>query len=220
MRRVASWVTLGALLGGAPAAAQLCAGLPPFAERPFQLLVTAVFNNSAQSFAGGLAAGGAGPFGHIEVGITTIDIAEQESFYFGGGAGYQVPLNQRATAQLCPAAQLGFLRGPKDVGGSGLDYSETDVGVGLAAGFIATGSRHAQLVPTASLILSYANPTLTDASGNSSSDPQWFGILELGVGIMFGREISLKPSVVTPLGLKGGSTAFAATVAIGLGSVR
>lgn len=152
--------------------------------------------------------------------MTTIDIAEQESFTFGGGVGYQVPLNQRATAQLCPTADVGFVRGPKDLAGSGLDYSEIDLGLGLAAGFIATRSREVQLVPTASFTLVYATPTLTDGRGNSSSDPQTFGVLQLSVAIIFGQEISLKPSAVTPIGLKGGSTGFAVTVAIGLGSVH
>src|SRR5207249_1299414 len=138
--------------------------------------------DQARSYAAGVAFGSTGAFGGLELGSIDIDAFSAASFTFGGEAGYQFPLNERRTAQLCPTAELGFARGPKDINGTGIDYSETDFSFGVAVGVKATGApERVEVVPTGSIAFANANSKLTDPLG-SVSNSQSFGIVGLGLG--------------------------------------
>ncbi len=220
MSRVACVATLGVLLGSATASAQICAGIVPFAGRPIQLFGSGLFSDNARSFGGGVAFGSAGAFGQLELGTTHFDDFDASSVNFGGGAGYQVPLDKKGAAQLCPAAGVGFVSGPKDIGGSGIDYSETDVSIGIGVGIVATRTQQVQVVPTASIAFASANGKLKDASGSSISDSESFGIVGLGVGFVFNQQVSVKPSVFIPFAVDGASTSFGVTLAVNFGATR
>ena len=118
--------------------------------------------------------------------------------------------------RLCPGVALGFASGPKNIAGSGIDYSEVDLAASLDAGYVAVRSNVVLLIPTASLALANATGKLSDSSGNSTSQGDTFAVLAVGVGVVFGGDVSVKPSLTFPLGLQGGSTAFAVHFAIKL----
>lgn len=135
------------------------------------------------------------------------------SFLYGASVGYQGSLNERGTAQLCPVATVEFATGPKNINGTGIDYSETDFAFGLNAGIIATSSAQpVAVVPTGFIAIASAQATLSGAT-RPVSNSQSFGIVGLGVGFVFGQDVSVTPSVSRPVGLPGASTSFSITVA-------
>lgn len=196
------------LLGPATASAQLCAGDPSFAVAPLHLVAHAFFNDNTEAYNLGLMLGGARGFGGIDVGMTTFSIFNGDSFTAGASAGYQVPLGDQGKAQLCPMVTFGIVRGPKDLDLSGTDYSETDFSFKLAAGFVAVAKGDVQVVPTASLAFANALPRLTDSLGNSNTTSESFGIIGVGVAVMFGQQVRVGPSVLIPFGLRGAATTY------------
>ena len=142
------------------------------------------------------------------------------SFTLGGGAGYQVPLNEGGTAQLCPTAEVQFARGPSDINGTGIDYRETDVSVGMAVGVMASGpARNVEVVPTGSITFTNASSNFTGAAAPLSGS-QVFGVVGLGVGVVFGREVSVTPSVSHGFGVSGTSTTLGTRLAFAFGGAR
>jgi TonB family protein len=118
---------------------------------------------------------------------------------------------------MCPTAGVEFATGPKNINGTGIDYSETDFSFGVEAGVIATSAtRQVVVVPTGSIAFASAHARFTGASGSVSNDLS-FGIVRLGVGFVFGQEASVTPSVLRPVGLSGASTSFGVTVAFNFG---
>ena len=216
MRRIVCGVIIGAFGVGGPAVAQLCGGAPSFAGGPFQLSVEALFNDNAKTFGGGLALGGRGPFGQLTVGTTTYDNFNASSFNVGLGAGYQLRLDKAGTLNVCPVAGLGLVNGPKDINGSGLDYSETDLTAGLALGIVAARGKEVMLVPAASVAYASASGKLTDPLGGSTRASASFGVVTLGVGFVFGQRVSLAPSLSIPFAVRNASTTFGVSVAANL----
>ncbi len=219
MPRASVVAVLAGLLGSTLAAAQGCRGFASLQRRPIQLFTSGLFGVQSRSYAAGVAVGGAGAFGELKLGAVDIDAWNASSFTFGGSAGYQVPLNERGTAKLCPIAEAQFARGPRDINGTGIDYSENDVSFGVAVGVVPVGpARQFEVVPTGSIAFTIANSKLTGASGPVSSS-QSFGVVGLGVGFLFGQEVSITPSVSH--GFAGGpSTTFAIRMAFTFGGPR
>jgi len=203
------------------AAAQRCQGFASLQTRPIQLFAGGLFGAESRWFGTGLAVGGGGAFGELKVGGTDIDPwGGVSSFTLGGGAGYQVPLNEGGTTQLCPTAEVQFARGPNDINGTGIDYRETDVSVGVAVGVVTTGpARKVEIVPTGSITFTNASSNFTGAAAPLSGS-QVFGVLGLGVGFVFGREVSVTPSVSHGFGVSGASTTFGIRVAFAFGGAR
>ena len=207
-------------LVGTHAAAQRCRGLESFQRRPIQLFTNGLFSHQARSYAAGVDVGAGRAFGELQFGGIEIDAWDASAATLGGGAGYQLPLNERGTAQLCPTAELGFVRGPKDILWTGIDYSETDFSFGVAAGVLATGtSQQVEVVPTGSIALANASSKLTGAS-RTVSHSQWFGTVSLGVGFVFRQEVSITPTLSHAFGVSGTSTTVGIRVAFAFGGAR
>ncbi len=215
MSRVIWFATLGVLLGSTRAGAQLCTGAPSF-RRPVQVSVGALFNSEAKSLVAGLAVGSHGVFGEGQLGTTYHDALDGSSFDFGAGVGYQLTLDKQARAQVCPMAGVGFVSGPKNIQGSGNGYSETDVQFGLAAGVVVLRAKQVQLVPTASIAYAHASGNLENAFGVGTSYSASFGILGLGMGVEFSRQVSLIPAVSIPFNVRGAHTSWGFTVAVNM----
>jgi len=209
------------LLGSALAAAQRCRGFGSLQTRPIQVFASGLFGSDSRWYGAGLAVGGGGAFGELKLGGIDVDPwGPASSFTVGGGAGYQVPLNQGGTAQLCPTAEVQFARGPNDINGTGIDYRETDVSVGVAVGVLATGTaRKVEVVPTGSITFTNATSNFTGAAAPLSGS-QVFGVVGLGVGFVFRQEVSIAPSVSHALGVSGASTTFGIRVAFAFGGAR
>ncbi|HXL34837.1 MAG TPA: hypothetical protein VN953_07930 [Gemmatimonadales bacterium] len=219
MPRVIWFATLGALLGSARAGAQLCTGAPSF-RRPVQVSVGTLFNTDAKSLVVGLAVGSRGVFGEGQLGTSYYDALDGSSFNFGAGVGYQLTLDQQARAQVCPMLAVAFVSGPRNIRQSGNDYSERDVELGLAAGVVALRSKQVQLVPTASIAYAHASGKLTNGLGVGTTYPASFGVVGLGVGVEFSRQVSLIPVAAIPFSVRGAHTSYGITVAVNLSSAH
>ena len=212
-----------ACLAPASAAAQFCTGYAPFSVGSFQLGANAAFNDDATGFGGGLAYGGAGPFGQVAISTISYDEVDGSTFSVGGGGGYQFKLDDRDFAHLCPTASVAFGSGPNDVdvfgdGSFVLDLSETDFAIGLSLGLVVANSGHTQIIPTASLSFVSATVKVEDqVSGASDSETESFGRVGLGIGFVLSRVVTLQPGAIIPFGLDGSSASFYAGVGLNFG---
>jgi len=223
MPRASVVAILASLLASRFAAAQRWQGFLSFQRRPAQAFVRGQLGDESRWYAAGVALGSTGAFAELELGAIDVDaFAAASSRTIRGAVGYQVPLNERGTAQLCPIAQAVFASGPKNVNGSGLDYSETDFSFGLAAGVVANGTApQVEIIPTGSIAFGNANSTFTNSLGSvSDSHLGAFGVFSLGVGLVLGQETSITPLVSRPFGVSGASTTFAIRVAFAFGGAR
>ena len=216
-----SWLAvLVTLLASTPVVAQVCAGFPSFRGRPIQIVGAAAFNDNSKTFGGGVGFGGAGAFGSLELGTAHIDAFDASAFVVGGSVGYQVPLDKKGAVQLCPGAGVEFAIGPKNINGTGVDYSETDISLGVSVGVVAARTAQVDVVPTGAIAFAHSDGKLKDASGNSVSNSESFGVLGLGIGFVFSYQVSIRPAVSIPFGVNGASTSFGVTLAVNFGGAR
>jgi len=217
-------VIVGGLAVLPPAAtAQVCSGFASFAQGPFQVIGSAAFNDQSKSFGGGFGFGGAGAFGQLSIGTTSFSDLDGSSFTFGAGAGYQLSLDKRKIVHLCPIASVAFASGPNDIdvfgdGSLVLDLNETDFEFGVALGAVASRSGQTQIIPAGSLAFVSATVKAKDqVSGASDSQSETFGLLSLGLGLVFNQVFTLRPAVAVPFGLDGASTTFGVTLSVTFG---
>lgn len=199
------------------AAAQTCVGMPAFTRnQALQLSGGAAFADGATSFGGNLGYGAPkGLYGKAGIGTTSYD-PRGSSFDLNLGAGYQLPLHTKRTAELCPIANLNLGWGPNDVPVNGVDMSSRTFSFGAATGVIVGRSASVQFVPNASL--QFANSRLSFDNGPTSvSSSDSYGLLTLGTGFVFSSHFSLNPSISVPMGLEGGNTVFGLVAAYNFG---
>lgn len=197
--------------------AQTCEGRPSFEVAPFQLSARGAFNDDANSFLAGASYGGRGVFGGVGVGVVSFDELDGSGLSLSAGAGYEASLDSKGLAYICPLASIGYLSGPKDIFGSGIDYSETDFAFGLTVGVVAADQEKFRLVPTTGVGFNVAKGKLKDDFGDSISETETFGLIELGVGFIFSQIATFKPFVAIPVGLDEASVTIALTAAVNLG---
>ena len=222
--RYLCFALVGAMLESPPpASAQQCAGLSSFAGRPVQLFLAGLFHEEGNGIHGGLAAGGARPFGGLEIGAKTFDEFNSTLSWLGGDIGYQVPV-AGGTVQVCPVAQATFTHSSEGVFGPGTHLSEFDAAIGLSAGVVALRFKTLELVPTASAGLAHHSNEPRDDVGNSvplpeafHSAPSSFGRVDVGVGFVFNRQVSIRPLFSLPM-YPGASKTFGLRVAANLGA--
>ncbi len=178
----------------------------------------AVFNKYSRSLGGAVSSGGDRAFGAFAVGTTHIDAYNASGFTVGLDAGYQIPLGKQGWVQLCPGAGVGLLSGPKNISGTGVDYSETDIRVGLIVGGVAARTAQVDVVPTGLIEFVNAHEKLQGASGTSTSRSQSLGVVGLGLGFVFSNQVSIRPAVSIPFGISGASTSFGVWLAVNLRS--
>lgn len=219
MPRALSLALLVHVLGG-PLAAQICKGLESFQRRPIQLFANGVFASESRAYGAGVAVGTTGPYLQFQAGSIDVDQYHAAAGTLGGSAGFQVPVNERGTAQVCPTVEVVFARGPKNINGTGQDFSEHDVTFGMTAGVTVTSAeRRVAVVPTGSLGFGTAHSTLSSATG-SVANSQTFGIVRAGLGLGFGHELTITPLVSYPFGPSGTSATFGITVALTFGGAH
>jgi len=155
----------------------------------------------------------------VELGASHTDAYGGLSWLIGTAAAYQVSLNKTGTVQLCPAASVGFVLGPKNIVGSGQDFSETDAAAGAAIGVLASHSTQIDVVPTASVIFEHSNQKFKDnLTGTTASTSVSFEVIELGLGLVHRHQLTLKPSLAIPVGLSDGSAYFTVVLAYSVGA--
>ena len=139
--------------------------------------------------------------------------------FLGFGTGYVIPIADRARVALCPLAEIVFTSGPDVpqtvVSGRNAKFGVAMGGVaatspsvrlipGLGAGF--------DLVPYASLQFANARSRRSQFGFDFDSESNFWEV-GIGAGLVFGKVVTLRPSVVIPFGVSGAKAVFA----IGLG---
>lgn len=219
MARVLTTVSLGTFFAfAAPdvVEAQVCTGQAAFGRYALQASANYEFNNDAKSFGAAIAAGGRRPFGEFAASRTTFSGMDGSTITLGGGFGYQVPLDHKGMASLCPAAAVAFGIGPNNVDLSGngtyiVNFSETEVHLGASAGVVATESKihRNRFIPTASFTVVRGTSRIrNDLNGITMTDSKTFELLGLGAGVVFNQTVSLLAGTTIPIGLSGASTTF------------
>ena len=221
MRHAAVAAVLLCVLGSSIVAAQDCLGLAPFQSRPVHLFLRGSFSEPTNLYGGGVQVGGSAAFAELDVeGVSVSDLGAA-AFTIGSGGGLQLPLGKNGSAQLCPIAAVSFALGPNNVDDAGIHYRETDYTFGAALGVQANRSNHqVTIVPTASVVWTHAHNRFTDFNGVLlASHSRSLGIVDLGVGILIGRDVSVTPAISH---ISGGSasTVFGVRFTIALGGTR
>jgi hypothetical protein len=199
-----------------PAPSQICAGSASFAAGPLQVAGGAGFTSHAHGFGVTLTLGGSATFFGVGLGTTHFDAYKSSSFDVVAGGGYELPLDQRGVVQLCPVVAVAHTAGPNNISG-GVDYSETDVAASLRLGGVATESEHVRVFPTVGLGFEYAAAKLTSTLGGSTTDSHGFGVLSLGLGLVFNKNLTVQPRAAVPIGLDNSSATFGLTLAVNFG---
>ena len=222
MRRFARVVALIAILGllSTPLAAQRCLGYAPFSAGNLRVGLNFTFPDQAKSYALEAAAGGdVGLYGAGQFGQIAINAGGGVIKILGFGAGYVIPIADGARVALCPVAEIVFTSGP-DV--SQLVTSGRNATFGVAMGGVAASSPSLRLipglgagfdlVPFTSLHFTNALSRRSQAGPDVDTDTNFWDV-GIGAGLVFGKVITLRPSLVIPFGVSGAKT----VLAIGLG---
>jgi hypothetical protein len=202
-----------------PVTAQTCQGLASYSSGQMQATGNAAFSDGTSSFGATMGYGQpAGIFGSVGIGTTSIDAFDGSSFDVGVGGGYQMVVGQSRKFHLCPVANFGIGMGPKDVGGGGgVDMSSQTGGLGIALGTSLPGGSNMRIVPAGGLGIQYLK-LKQDNGTTTTSNSETYGVLNLGVGMIFNSQIAVRPGLSIPLGLDGGDTSFGVTVGYNFGS--
>lgn len=221
MPRSSALAILCSLLGSGLAAAQECRGFAPFQRQPIHLLAGALLGNQSTAYTAGLGFGNSTAFGEVEFGAIDIDLFGASSKTLGWGVGVQLP-NQRRTAYWCPFVQVLYARGPKDVFQFGSEYSQNDFSLGLSVGIMANGTTHqVEFIPTGSIAYTNSHSKLTSSSGSvTSSSSLPYGVVSMGLGVVFGRVVTITPSVSRAVFVSGASTTVGIRLALAIGHGR
>ena len=201
----------------APSAfAQLCAGSPSYASGPMQLNMGGDFTSGSQQFGGGLGVGAqeeSGPFANLSLGFVNASDLNAKAASFGGSLGYEIANAAGSNVFVCPVVSMGYTSGP-DIGD--IDVSVLQFGAGGQAGFVAYESGNLSFVPT--LGLSFARARVKSSFlGQEGTVSDNFGLLNVGVGVLLNRTMSLTPAVAFPFSLEGGDPSFRIGVAVQFG---
>ena len=159
--------------------------------------------------------GGPATFFGVGLGATHFDALHGSSFDVAAGGGYELPLDQRGSVQLCPVVAVGHRSGPN--GTPYGDYSETDLTAALRLGDVAMESRHVRLIPTVALGFEHAQQNFSRLGSPSVTASHGFGVLTLGVGMVFGTTVTVLPEALVPIGLASGSPTFGLGLAANFG---
>lgn len=215
MKRIFAILALVLLASATAATAQQCQAFASYRGQPFQAYGAGNFTDNTTFVGAGLGYGGRNAFGNIQLGSMNHDQFGSSSVAFGGGGGYDVAVNQSGSVHLCPMGSLGFQVGPHNINGSGVNYSETDVSLGVGAGYLTSPSRQIDLIPMASLSIANNTDRFHSPSGVTTTTSDAYGVLGLGLGVIVNKQVSFRPSVGLPFG--GGTTVFGVSMGVNWG---
>lgn len=203
-------------LTGLTAEAQVCAGAPSFASGPTQVNVMGEFTSDAQTFGGGVGFGAprdSGPLGFVSVGVTNVSDLDATATTFSGTFVYELAADQARRVFVCPGVGIGYSSGP--------DVDDVDISIfqwtaGAQVGVLATESGSVGVVPTFGLRIARARVT-AKFLGVDESVSETFGIANIGVGLIFNKNMALTPAVAIPFSLEGGDAIFVVSFSVNFG---
>jgi hypothetical protein len=205
---LASIAVAGLTFLPATAPAQTCLGTAPLQEASARIGVVAAHNERARSVGASLTAGVLrGLFVGASHSRLWIDVAEDPVPAFVGTAGFSVdiPLPRDAMFQACPFATYETVDGHEVDLGPAIPraYAETHAfRGGLALGGTALRRLSFAVVPTVSLSFVREVATLRQAATYEELSDD-YGLLDGGVGIVFGRIFTAQATLSMPVWIRG-----------------
>ena len=185
-----------------PAVAQTCQGLASFSTGQMQVAGNAQFPEGAKVWGGSFSYGmPSGIYAGADLSTTSIDNDGGSSLGIGAHAGYQMKLGRASKLSLCPVANLALGMGPDDEAND-INSSQTNAHFGLALGSEMGATQQLRIIPTAGLGLQYSKFKTEDTGpgGSTFEASETYGLARLGVGFVFNRQISVRPTVDIPVG--------------------
>jgi hypothetical protein len=202
--KLVTCVLLLALLAAAPASAQQCIGNPSFQDGPYQAGLSAAFTEGARGVGGTFAGGGETLFAGAGLSVVNFTDLDVRSAAVSGFAGAEVATDTRNRVLLCPLVQLTFVAGP-DIGA--VDVSTASLQAGGSVGVIAYDSNGVMAVPFFGLALLYQHVT-AEIGGTEDSVSDTGGVADLGLGLIFNRNVGITPIVSIPFSAGTSDVAF------------
>jgi hypothetical protein len=218
-----SAVALAALLAGAPAAAQLCTGLP-FERGPLQVLGRAAALQGVRAVGAGVAVGVPAAFAHVGVSRTTARNLDRAGTEFRGTAGVAFLGGPQHILRTCFIGSAAYSAGPNDVIVTDAfgtqrraDVSGRELSLGVAFGTARSITRGPLVFPTAGASIVVATSLArVRATQDMASQSRVFALLETGFGVVVGDMFSFRPMLTIPVGLPqssyGGSVTFSTSL--------
>ena len=183
----------------APASAQLCTGQPSFSAGPVQITPSAAFAEGATEFGGSVAGGSERLFAGAGLFRSNYSDIEEGAFSLAGGVGANFVADRSNHVHVCPIARVSWQNGPNS---GDLDLRTLTYGAGGQVGFVATDTGRLAVVPTfgASVHNARVNVSFADLDETAT---ETFGLVNVGVGLIFNQRMSLNPVLAFPVGLEG-----------------
>lgn len=172
--------------------------------------LSSMFSKSTTGLSGGVGGGADTWFAGGGAGFSRLQDFDVSAWGVNFIAGGQVAADATRRVVICPLATVGYERA-SDILGTGINLSNITTNGGVAVGAIVSQTATVGVVPYAAFLISNSQTTLSDGV-TSGSDQETFGILRVGVGLVFGKS-SITPEIAVPIAQDGGETAFAITYA-------
>jgi hypothetical protein len=192
--------TFALAAGAAPGLrAQACLGLPAFSDASVHLNAAAEFPDSARSYLAGLGAGVEnGVFLNLGGGVVTYQGYDERALVGFGELGFQIPLMR---AQVCPIAG-GYLGAGPDLKEFDLTVTTRGASAGLAFG-VPFDLAIVDAIPTAAVKLEYVSQKVEQADAGSLTETTQSGLLDVGLGLVFGDRFTVQPLAHFPFATDG-----------------
>lgn len=211
-------IMLAAAMAFAPVAfagAQVCTGSLDLANAPMQVGADLGIHDGANSYVGSFGMSTRSNwFGALGIGTVSYE-GDESSTLFGVRAGRQLAGLSFAKGKVkaCPTGSFTYESGPS-VGD--IDFSSNQLKLGLAVGGELSNSPQISVRPTGTASLARLAYSVESPFGDES-DSEIGLMLDLGVGFVFNRNISLIPSLSLPVGFDGAEESLNIAVAFGFG---
>ena len=195
MKRLLMTVACSLLWIG-PASAQTCLGTMTFKDAQTQVGGNVLFHSSAFGLNVGAAKGFEQFFGRAGLGIEKISDLDGIGKTLVLSGGTEIAAGPDKKYSVCPV--VGFFKrfGPSP--GLNLNSGEWLVNGGVSVGFAAMQSGTTDIVPNVAFAINRSSVSVS-GNGFDSSFAENFVALNLGVGLIFDKGMSVTPSIVLPL---------------------
>lgn len=197
-------------------AAQTCVGAASYSSGPVRLGAGFATTDGAKSYGVTLGVGAkAGAFGSASVSRGEYSDIDASSTGVSLGVGYAMDIDP--AVQFCPVASFIHQSGPDiDFGSGTVTTTSHAFGLGGALGGLVPVTPTLDLVPfvSAAFLASHGSATY---QGDTQSDSQNSGEIDLGAGFVINKTLTLQPAVAIPVGVDGAKSTFLLAFAFNFG---
>jgi hypothetical protein len=213
MRRTVQLAMFGLAFLPAAAAAQVCRGFPPLDGNQIgHVGVGASFFDDGKGYGAEATFGGPlffqGVFNYLDFDNSSLSLK-----VIGAGVGYEVT-DVGSQISLCPGFVASYGFGLEILG---VDVTTIQVAPGLSLALTSEVSPTVSVTPFAEGAVVYSRLEADAGPLGENSEDDWSGLLQLGLGVGFNSQLTLRPAVSIPISEEGGNTVFNIMVAIALG---